>query len=125
MEGEMRSPNGGVADGRGDMSGEGPTVPRPRRMPREVWWRRRESADQIENGTLILWLLYSGARGAEGNPERWRHHRVCGRGSVVAVVSRMKPDERGRGTAHRAAPHYTQPHPYHHWLRWEEWEMRR
>jgi hypothetical protein len=34
-------------------------------------------------------------------------------------------DERGRGTAHRAAPHYTQPHPYHHWLRWEEWEMRR
>jgi hypothetical protein len=45
MEGEMQSPNGGVADGRGDMSGEGPTVPRPRRMPREVWWRRRESAN--------------------------------------------------------------------------------
>jgi hypothetical protein len=55
MEGEMRSPNGGVADGRGDMSGEGPTMPRPQRMPREVWWRRRESVDQIENGTLSRW----------------------------------------------------------------------
>jgi hypothetical protein len=111
MEGEMRSPNGGVADGRGDMSGEGPTVPRPRRMPREVWWRRRESADQIENGTLILWLLYSGARGAEGNPERWRHHRVCGRGSVVAVVSRMKPATTSVGEEQRIERHRTTPNP--------------
>jgi hypothetical protein len=91
-----------------------------------VWRRRRESADQIENGTLILWLLYCGARGAEGNPERWRRRRVCGRGSAVAVGEGLPAlRERGRGAAHRAAPHYTQPHPCHCWLRWEEWEMRR
>ena len=100
MEGEMQSPNGGVADGRGDMSGEGPTVPRPRRMPREVWWRWRESADQI----------YSGARGAEGNLERWRRRRE------TLVVVRPVPRRRRRRGPEPGGVVEREP-PYHPWER--------
>jgi hypothetical protein len=89
MEGEMQSPNGGVADGRGDMSGKGPTVPRPRRMPCEVWWRWRENANQNPNFVVAL---QQGTR-SRGEPREveatssvWKriYRRSWGRSSCVA-----------------------------------------
>jgi hypothetical protein len=43
--------------GGGGVSSKGPAAPRPRRMAHRVQQRRRGSK-QIEDGTLILWLLH-------------------------------------------------------------------